>query len=183
MATDFTILSFNCEGVKRSCDYISNILNKTSCDIICLQEIWLLDNTIDYLSSVHTDYMYIGISGVDSNNNIIYGRPKGGVAILYKKSLSHNIVRMKSINRRVCGIKISSHNSLSCMLLNVYLPCDNYSNNDVTQEYRECIEYIETLHNSSDCEAFICCGDYNTSFERHNAQTDHLSNFILRNNL
>ena len=34
-----------------------------------------------------------------------------------------------------------------------------------------------------DCNAFICCGDFNTSFERSNGQTECLNSFITRNNL
>ena len=47
----------------------------------------------------------------------------------------------------------------------MYLPCDNYSTN-VNSEYIKCIDYIERLINRIDCNAFVYCGDYNTSFER-----------------
>ena len=105
MEKDFKIMSFNCEGIKRTCDYVRHVLNDTSCDILCLQEIWLLDSTIDYLNNIHKDYIYVGISGMDSNACIISGRPKGGVAILYKKTLGRNIAHIKSNNRRVSAIK------------------------------------------------------------------------------
>ena len=71
----------------------------------------------------------------------------------------------------------------SCLLLCVYLSCDNYSSVYINQEYSECIYYIESLYNNSNCNAFICCGDYNTSFERLNAQTECcINNFISRCN-
>ena len=110
------------------------------------------------------------------------GRPKGGVGILYKKSLCNKISPIKSTNRRVCGIKINFSPVFSCLLLSVYLPCDNYCN-IVSNEYLECIEHIESLYNTIDCNSFICCGDYNSCFERLNAQTECLNNFITRNNL
>ena len=44
----------------------------------------------------------------------------------------------------------------SCLLLNVYLPCDNYSNTTVTQGFIDCVEYIEYLHKLSDCSSYIC---------------------------
>ena len=50
-------------------------------------------------------------------------------------------------------------------------------------DYVDCIDCIESLLISEHCNTFICCGDYNTSFERHNAQTECLNNFIERNNL
>ena len=90
---------------------------------------------------------------------------------------------MKSTNRRVCGIILNYENNFSCMLLNLYLPCDNFSNVQTTDEYINCVEYVESMFNSSNCDAFICCGDLNTSFERDNAQSRHLSDFISRNDL
>ena len=59
----------------------------------------------------------------------------------------------------------------------MYLPCDNYST-DVNSEYVKCLDYIELLINSIDCNAVVCCGDYNTSFERTNGQTECLNDFI-----
>ena len=74
-------------------------------------------------------------------------------------------------------------NNFSCILLNVYLPCDNYSANIVTREYEQCVEYIEGLLSTTDCNTFICCGDYNTSLKRGNAQCRFLQDFVSRNNL
>ena len=37
--------------------------------------------------------------------------------------------------------------------------------------------------NTVSCNAFMICGDFNTSFSRDNAQTTHLSYFMHRNNL
>ena len=39
------------------------------------------------------------------------------------------------------------------------------------------------LINSIDCNAVVCCGDYNTSFVRTNCQTECLNNFNSRNKL
>ena len=112
------------------------------------------------------------ISGVYSRAYILSGRPKGGVGILYNKNLSNKIKHTTSYNRRVCGIIINFTLDFSCLLLCVYLPCDNYSNMYINQEYSECIDYIESLYNNSNCNAFIFLGDYNTYFERLNAQTE-----------
>ena len=59
---------------------------------------------------------------------------------------------------------------------------DNHSN-VVNQQYDEVIDCIEIIFNSFDSNAFIVCGDYDTSFSRANAQTACLSAFITRNNL
>ena len=78
-------------------------------------------------STISSEYVYIAKSGVDSGARILPGRPKGGVGIIYKKSLSDKIIHVSSHNRRVSGIIIIFPSNFSCLLLSVYLPSDNYS--------------------------------------------------------
>ena len=85
MDKDFKIVTFNCEGITRSKDYVNSFLTIHSCDILCLQEIWMLDNTLDFMDSIHKDYLHISIAGRDSSTELLRGRPAGGVSILYKK--------------------------------------------------------------------------------------------------
>ena len=175
------IATFNCEGINRSRDYMHNYLNESSCDILCLQETWHLDENTHLFNTINTDYLYTAISGVDSRAKILSGRPKGGVGILYKKSLSNKIKHITSYNRRVCGSLL-----ISLWIFHVYYYVSIYHViiivMYINQEYSECIDYIESLYNNSNCNAFICCGDYNTSFERLNAQTECLNNVISRCN-
>ena len=58
------IMSFNCEGIRNCRYYVYYILENTSCDILCLLEIWTLANTIDILGTIHDNYAYIGVSRV-----------------------------------------------------------------------------------------------------------------------
>ena len=74
------IMSFTCEGIRNCRDYIYYVLENTSCDILCLQETWTLDNTIDILGTIHENSAYIGVS----NEQFICGRPSGGLGILFK---------------------------------------------------------------------------------------------------
>ena len=43
------IATLKCEGIKRSCDYINNYLHCSSCDILCIQGTWHLDENIYFL--------------------------------------------------------------------------------------------------------------------------------------
>ena len=85
------ICSLNCEGLKRSFDYISSFLQNNNCDILCVQELWILECNIKALGALSEDDLYTGISGVDDKEKIIQGHPPGGVGILYKKSLAGSI--------------------------------------------------------------------------------------------
>ena len=131
----------------------------------------LVDETLYRLGSISTEYMYTAISGVDSRKQILQGRPHGGVAIMYKKSLAKYVTHVKSENRRVCAVKITTDDNFTCLIISVYLPCDTY------------FDYIECIISSIECDSVIICGDYNTSFERESGQVDYLNDFISRSNM
>ena len=59
------------------------------------------------------------------------------------------------------------------MVTNVYLQCDTFSNTVVTDRFIDCIN----------CDSFILCGDFNSSFQRANAQGNCLQQFVDRTNL
>ena len=73
-------------------------------------------------------------------------------------------------------------NNFSYVALSVYLPCDNFCN-ILNQSYAAEINVMEHIFNTVYCNAFMICGDFNTSFSRDNAQTTHLADFMHRNNL
>ena len=72
-----------------------------------------------------------------------------------------------------------THTQLIESIESYYGPCDNYSANTVTREYEQCVEYIEGLLSTTDCNKFICCGDYNTSFKQGNAQCRFLQDIEI----
>ena len=109
-----------------------------------------LDSTLYRLASISSDYMYTAISGVDSGQRNLRGKPHGGVSILYKMSLARYVTPVQSQNRRVCAVKIVNDNNLTCLLISAYFPCDNYSMN-VQQSTVDTIDYIESLINTIDC--------------------------------
>ena len=120
------ICSLNCEGLNRSSVFLSRVLKTYKCIFcFCLQELWLLDETLYKLGSISTEYMYTAIPGVDSCKQILQCRPHGGVAIIYK-SLDKYVTRVKSENRRVCAVKITRDNKFTCLTISVYFPCDTY---------------------------------------------------------
>ena len=67
--------TLNREGVKQSTDYIRSYLDYSACDVIALQETWLLDGNAAYLSNICNKYMYTAVSGVDCKARFLTGRP------------------------------------------------------------------------------------------------------------
>ena len=169
--------SLKCHGVNNGVEYIRSFLSNNNCGFLCLQELWLIYSDLHKLNNIHTDYTYVATSGVDSSSHFISGRQFGGVGILFKKSLSPHIKNIVCNSKRVCGILITMHNNF--MLLSIYRPGNNYYMSSVRTEFSNTPDCIESLFNTIDCNAQICCGDYNVSFDKRDA---HLEYFISRNN-
>ena len=119
---------------------------------------------------------------MDSDKEILRGRPYGGTAILYKKHLAKYVTSISCQSKRMSAVKVVMENNFSYVLLSVYLLCDNFCN-ILNQSYAAEINVVKHIFNTVSCNAFMVCGDFNTSFSRDNAQTTHLSDFIHRNNL
>ena len=64
------ICSFNCEGVSRCSEYVHEFRSKYECDLLCLQETWVLSKNVPKLGNILDKCLYTGISGVDSNRDI-----------------------------------------------------------------------------------------------------------------
>ena len=130
------------------------------------------------LGSISTDYMYTAISGVYYGYQILRGKPHGGVGIFYKKSIAKYVSHIKSVNRMVCAVKITTDNDFTCLIVSAYLPCDTYIGT-VQQAYSETTNYIYSLINEHGCKSVILCGDYNTSSERKTGHVDCLNGMYL----
>ena len=68
------------------------------------QEHWLLPHDLNFMSSIHPDFLYFGHSSVDTSSGILVGRPYGGTGILYRKSLSSCIAPIDTLDGRLTVI-------------------------------------------------------------------------------
>ena len=162
---------------------INEYLDDVKPDVVLLQETWLLDSNICRLGNVHTEYMYCGVSGIDSCQQILPGRPSGGVAILWNKHISRNIKQIESQNRRIKCLSMYIDNIAEVAIVCVYFPCYNYRVNVVNTEFLETLDAVEQIVCLNKYAGIIVAGDWNTSLERNNAQTNTFKEFVSRYNL
>ena len=74
------LVSYNCCGWNTGLPAVLDLLH------ICLiQEHWFFEEQLNLLN-IHNDFLSIGVSGMESSN-LLHGRPFGGCAILYRRSL------------------------------------------------------------------------------------------------
>ena len=177
--TELTLCSFSVTGIKREIDqcYVKKLLKEESIDILLLQEIWLLETQLNILNDVSEDYMYTAVSGVDSKSNLLPGRPKGGVAIMWRKNILHKIKPVFQKNKRVCAIEISLRDAKQILVICCYMPCDNNHRTQVDDEFIDCLDAVHTCMASKPYHAVIIGGDINIDLNRNSANCNYLKQF------
>ena len=101
-------------------------------------------------------------------SEIMFGKPSGGVAILYRKSLARYVRNIDTYSWRICGIIIQTNHIFSICVVSVNMLCDKYSNVTMNDEYVNVINDIEYLMHENEFNAFIICSDFNTSMTSWN---------------
>lgn len=109
------------------------------------------------LESIHDDFSYTGTSAVDVASGMLRGRPYGGVALLWRKSIFQNVSVVQCNNTRICGIKILLHDK-SIAVMSVYMPTDAVSN---LPEFTNYLGTVSAVIDSTDTECVYLLGDFN----------------------
>ena len=172
------ITTYNSSGLNQQrIDFISDYLSQTSTDFLLVQETWLYTSQLALLSDLHNEYMAYGVCGMPERSAVIGGRPFGGVAILWHQSLAASVKPLKSSCNRLCAVTVSL-SRCKILLVNLYMPCDNYSRTLIDPDFQDVLDATLCLWIESDADSLIIGGDLNTDFRRGNAHSDALCTFI-----
>ena len=159
MANNLKICSFNCKNAKTSLDELRMLCSFN--DIIVLQETWLLDSEIQYLSIVDDMFYSKGISSMDTSVKIHQGRPHGGLGILWKKSLGENCNIVDMCDTRIMALDIKI-DDISLLVVNIYMPCDTSENTELFQEY---LSKIDLIFETCNTPYIYVLGDFNANLQ------------------
>ena len=168
-----TAISLNVKCVTRCADYIHDLIHEHNPLFACLQETWHLDNPRGVLDDICENYLYVEKSGVDSDASILIGRPHGGTAILYSKSIAGNVTNVPVASKRVHATKITPCDGTTLIVASVYMPCDNMRTTITSLEYLETINELELLCDKFPTAQILIAGDWYTDVSRQNAQTNY----------
>ncbi len=175
-----TVSSYNSQGHGDGrWGYMQEILDK--CDIMFIQEHWLLQDEIGTFAQKLKNACVHGVSGMP-DDTLHCGRPYGGCAIVWKADVLCRISPVLSDSGRLCAVRIENA-AYSILIINVYMPCD--SNTDANLN-----EFTEVLgEDSSVCQLEntvygIIGGDFNADCSRLDSlRTRSLRGFISSENL
>ncbi|KAM3962688.1 LOW QUALITY PROTEIN: uncharacterized protein ACR2FA_003318, partial [Aphomia sociella] len=144
-------VTFNCKNVKRSVDNIRDL-----CNTYELQEIWLTSDEIPFLNTISDDFSSTGVSAMDTSAGLLRGRPYGGVALLWRRSVFVNVVVIGD-NPRICAIKVVS-DERSFLVICVYMPTDEKSN---LAEFTDVLSSVSAIIDSCSVDCVYIMGDFN----------------------
>jgi hypothetical protein len=135
-----------------------------------LQEHWLLPSEINFLQSIHPDFMAFGISAVSEDSALLVGRPYGGTAILFRKQLSNCIKHVSCTNPRITAAIIDVFIDdvfRPVLLASVYMPVS--SPGHVDDEFEFTCGCIDALIVDCNVCGFLLAGDFNFALnsDRH----------------
>ena len=85
------IMTYNSTGMAANKQqFLNDMFEAHEPDVIFIQETWLINSRISpVLCNINCNYMANGISGMNEDE-LLMGRPFGGLGILWKKSLATN---------------------------------------------------------------------------------------------
>ena len=138
-----------------------------------IQEHWLYDYEFDIIRRELPNSFYVAKSSMNSCE-ISHGRPSGGVAIIWKNGLSFSVDSIDTISNRLCACKVEG-SDFKFLLVNVYMPINNISNND---EFNEILYEVIALTYMYDSYNLIFGGDFNCSQKNNNARFKIFDEFV-----
>ena len=175
------IATFNSTGLAADRQlFISDFLDSNVPDILFIQESWLLNATMSKLNDIHKDYIGNGVSGVP-DDELLIGRPRGGVGILWKRTLSDSIKFHRIPNTdRACAVTIKAgFEEILCV--NLYLPVDNQSKTHIDHELLSTFDAIDIFIEQCGIRNMILAGDMNVDFKRKNSHDIYVRNYAQIN--
>ena len=169
MASQLRFSSYNCRGLPKNNNRLHirpDILKLFECsDVVCLQETWLAKQELDLANNLHTEFLAASVAKVDFSEGLLIGRPHGGVSIFYKRSLSRFVTPIYFQNCDWCVAIKCRYGSTSFTIFNVYLPYENFYNED---EFVEKLGLLESFIESIDEPTFAIVGDFNSNISLTN---------------
>ncbi|VDI00795.1 Hypothetical predicted protein [Mytilus galloprovincialis] len=177
------IVSFNIKGFNSNKNYFDEILDKH--DIVLIQEHWLFNYEKELLKQHHSDLITFSRQIDDNEPLSPISRPRGhgGIAILYRKSMSTMFSQLPDGDNRIQAIEISTTKDPIC-LINVYLPSRGTDKGH--DAYRAALDILkELLLKYQRTHSIIIAGDFNASFHRQykDTQDELFKNFCKENQI
>ena len=158
------VLYWNANGIVDKMLAFYDFLSTQNVDIACISETFLKPNS---KTDSHPDYVLHRLDRID--------RPKGGVAIIIKRNVKHELQPSYDTNLLECiGVKVLINDTVSCHVLSIYLP-GGTKGREIDQHLREDIDKITNIRGN-----YYICGDFNAKHREWNCNIANKAGKILQ---
>ena len=164
-------------------DFVNTLLLTFSLQFLAIQEHFRLKENLSELDCFK-DYDVFSIPAFKDIDSGPYGRPSGGLSLIYSHDVSQFVTRLTCPNSfRVQGLKINFPGE-NFLVINTYFPNDPRSNNINENELLDTLNSIKYLLDlCGEDYKVILMGDLNTDFSRNTTFVQIVRNFLRENDL
>ncbi len=111
------------------------------------------------------------------------GHPKGGIGILWKKSMVDCVTFKKIPNTdRACTIQIKCGND-DILCINMYMPVDNQGKLHVDTDFSDTINALDMFIEQCKVRNIVLAGDFNIDFNCKNAHDIYFKDYCQSRNI
>ena len=170
--------TWNATGIMSSASYASDLLMNENIHILGLSEHWLYRHNLHFLQAINSNYNCFGICDHDLDNPSNRKVGKGGVAILWHRSLDSQVTPLDIDSDRICGIQFRISRQLHFCILQVYAPSSNHP----VQTYRDFSDHRHAIISMYCFNGLVVVlGDFNAHLqgERYIKPTDDRGAYLL----
>ena len=150
------ISSFNCRGFSSSVDDVRKLFSKS--DMLAVQELWLNPTNFWRLSQISDDVMVVTAVSPMKKDVIYCGRPFGGVALMWHKSLQNCVFPINTASDRIAAAVLHI-NGRKVLLVTVYMPVD-YGDDQSYDDFVEELGNLGGILSSVVFDSCVCIGDF-----------------------
>ena len=178
------VCSYNMHGFKNGVSTVQDLC--LNYDIILLQEHWLLKANLNKIGDINVNFQAFCLSSMNAKAaaGILVGRPFGGVAVLWRKSLSNRITILESDDAegKFLSIKLAGCGTKDLVITCVYLPCVTTSRDYIIAS-SSIISYIENILTNYADALHLIAGDFNFPCNDGNVGYDLFKDILTDYNL
>ncbi len=167
-----TLGCMNVRGIMSKTCYIAKTLTMHKLDIFGICEHWLYPDSLPFLSSLDHLYNAHGVADADLGIYDLHRRGKGGVALLWRKTIDRYITKLTLDDDRVIGLTVSLPEATPTHVLMVYLPSAAAGR----QQFLDCLSKLRDIYEHySTIGDVIIMGDLNCELSgpRYTARRGH----------
>ena len=179
-------MTWNASGIMSSGSYLGHILGTYDVDFCGVSEHWLYKKDHHFFDSIDKSYNNFVVSDFDLEVPSRRKVGKGGVALLWKRSLDNRVAILNIDDDRIGGIQYQISKDNYVYILQVYLPSSNHPISELS-DYLMKLQDICSLYGERG--TILIMGDFNAHFngekfvKPHDRRSNLFMQFLASNNL